>query len=85
MESFINKLEDLYENINIYRAIILILSNNNEKVNDLYNHLLYKHHIPMIIDDDTNIDYNYRLFIINDIDLLYKFQTDSYNIIFIYK
>ncbi len=84
MISFIDKIEKLYEEINIKRAIILIMNNNPEKIKEIYYQLLYKNHIPIIIDELSIIDYNYRLYIITDIDLLDKFEKDSYNIIFTY-
>jgi len=83
MVSFIDKIEKLYEEINIKRAIILMINNKPEKINEIYRQLLYKNHSPVIIDEISVIDYNYRLFIINDIDLLDKFEKESYNIIII--
>jgi len=84
MNLFINKIEDIYHELNIKRAIILMLSTSDD-IYDLYHKLINKSHNPIIITDISVIDYNYRLFIINDIDLLDKFENDSYNIIFIYK
>jgi hypothetical protein len=84
MNLFINKVEDIYQEVNIKRAIILMISKSDD-LYDLYYQLINKSHNPIIINDFSIIDYNYRLFIINDIDLLDKFDKDTYNIIFIYK
>lgn len=83
MISFIDKIEKLYQEVNIKRAIILMMNNKPEKINEIYRQLLHKNHIPVIIDELSVIDYNYRLYIITDIDLLDKFEKESYNIIII--
>jgi hypothetical protein len=83
MLSLIDKIEKLYQTVNIKRAIIFITNNKPEKINEIYKQLLNNHHIPVIIDDLSIIDYNYRLYIINDIQLLDKFEKDSFNIIII--
>jgi len=80
--TFIDYIENLYQCINIYRAIIVNDNNNNE---DLIQKLKEKNYDPLLITDDINeINYNYRLFIIMNPLNLYKFKKDSYNLIIIY-
>jgi len=79
---FIKNIEEIYENINIYRMIIII--NNNIKEIELIKELKDKNHIPIIINNINDIDYNYRLFIIKDIRLLSFVNKKYYNFIAIY-
>lgn len=84
--TFIDYLENLYESINIFRAIIII-SDSNYNYNNLINELKDKNHSPIFINNYINkndINYDYRLFIINDIENLYKIKRDSYNLIIIF-
>jgi len=78
--NFIDYIESLYQTINIHRAIIII----NRDIKEIQEELFKKNHIPIIINNNSIINYNYRLFLINDINLLSKFRKNSYNIIIIY-
>jgi hypothetical protein len=78
--NFIDYIESLYQTINIHRAIIII----NRDIKEIQEELLKKNHIPIIINNNSIINYDYRLFLINDINLLSKFKKNSYNIIIIY-
>jgi len=78
--NFIDYIEDLYQSINIHRAIIL----TNKNLYNLKKDLINNNHSPIIINNNSYINYNYRLFLINDINLLDKFKKNSYNIIIIY-
>ena len=51
---------------------------------NLKKDLINNNHSPLIINNNSYINYNYRLFLINDIKLLNKFKKNSYNIIIIY-
>jgi len=73
----IDKLNYLYKSIDIYRAIIIIDNYNNDLIKDLENN----DYQPLIIKKKEDIDYNYRLFIINDINLLQDFNKNNYNLI----
>ena len=73
----IDKLNYLYKSIDIYRAIIIIDNYNNDLIKDLKNN----DYQPLIIKKKEDIDYNYRLFIINDINLLQDFNKNNYNLI----
>lgn len=90
MSSFIDYIENLYNTLDIHRAIIVLSNvnnNENDEENQLINELKYKNHSPIIITDDINkdeINYDYRLFIIKNPYNLYKFKKDSYNLIIIY-
>lgn len=78
--NFIDYIESLYQTINIHRAIIII----NRDIKEIQEELYKKNHIPIIINNNSIINYDYRLFLINDINLLSKFKKNSYNIIIIY-
>lgn len=82
--TFIDYIENLYESLNIYRAIIV--TNINVDLLNLSSELIEKNHNPIIINESnySNINYNYRLFIINDIKYLTKFNKNYYNLIIIY-
>jgi len=82
--TFIDYIENLYESLNIYRAIIV--TNINVDLLNLSLELIEKNHNPIIINESnySNINYNYRLFIINDIKYLTKFNKNYYNLIIIY-
>jgi len=91
--SFIDYLENIYQTEDIYRAIILITNDNDDsnnntnanKIQNLIKDLKNKNHDPILITDDIQeINYNYRLFIITNIDYLYKFKKNTYNQIIIY-
>lgn len=73
----IDKLNYLYKSIDIYRAIIIIDNYTNDLIKDLENN----DYQPLIIKKKEDIDYNYRLFIINDINLLQDFNKNNYNLI----
>jgi len=76
--SYINYIENLYETMNIYRAIIIVNNNNIKKIE---KELINNNHLPIIINDNSLIDYNYRLFLLTDIELISKFEKNSYNLI----
>jgi hypothetical protein len=84
MNLFINNIEESYRNITIYRAIIVTTDNNEtmllSKKLDLLNHDPY----CIYEDDNYEIDYNYRLYIVNKdlfINFLKNINKDSYNFI----
>lgn len=79
--TLITRIEHIYECVNIYRAIILLTNTEDNKITHLYNQLCLHNHNPLIITAEPDINYDYRLFIIKDIDLLDKFSKDSYNLI----
>ncbi len=78
--NFIDYIENLYQSLNIYRAIII----SNKNLFNIKKELINNNHLPIIINNNSYINYDYRLFLINDIKLLSKFKKDSYNIIIIY-
>jgi len=81
---FISNIENIYQTINIYRSLIII-DNNNQ--NFLIKKLKEKFHYPIVINninDIININYNYRLFILNDISLLKLLNKNNFNFIAIY-
>lgn len=82
MTSFIFNLESIFENINIYRTIIIL--HNYNHLNLLINKLKENNHIPIIINNINDINYNYRLFIMKDISLLSHINKNYYNFIAIY-
>jgi len=82
MDKFIYNLEYIYQNINIYRTIIIINDYNNQQL--LIDKLKQHNHNPIIINSINDINYNYRLFIINDISLLSSLNKNNYNFIAIY-
>jgi len=71
-------IERIYETINIYRAIIIIDKNKIEKIRE---ELIKKNHNPIIINKKSKINYENRLFILTDIELISKFKKNSYNLI----
>jgi len=79
--TFIDYIENLYESLDIYRAVILV--NDYNKIPFISNELKDKYHNPLIINDSTVIDYDYRLFITDNIENLYKFTKNSYNLIIV--
>lgn len=83
--NFINNLEKIYENINIYRAIILINDIKKEELLLLENELKKNNHNPLIINNKYDINYNYRLFIIKDISIINNLKKENFNFIFIYQ
>jgi hypothetical protein len=78
MTTYINYIEKIYESINIHRAIIIVNDNNIEKIEE---ELIKNNHIPIRIDNNSLIDYDYRLFLLTDIELISKFEKNSYNLI----
>ena len=82
LSSFIFNLEKVFENINIYRTIIIL--NNYNNVNLLIKKLKENNHIPIFINNSNDINYNYRLFIMKDISLLNHINKTYYNFIAIY-
>jgi hypothetical protein len=78
--NIIDYIEELYQTVNIYRALII----TDKNINKLKEKLLYNNHTPIIIDENSIIDYNYRLFLLSDLNLIDKFKKNSYNIIIIY-
>ena len=82
INKFIDYIEDVYCSLNIYRAIIIVKNNNEATI--LHDNLIKYNHIPLIIDDKNNINYNYRLFIIYDINILKEFNKNFYNFIAVY-
>lgn len=82
--TFINYIENLYQSLDIYRAIIII-NDDNCCDSHLISELQNKNYEPLLITDEiTEINYNYRLFIIKNPQNLYKFKKNSYNLIIIY-
>jgi len=79
----IDKLEIIYKTIDIYRSII-ITDDNQETLERLIKDLEDKYHSPLLIRNKEEINYNYRLFIITNINLLPIFDKNSYNLIIIY-
>jgi len=87
MSSYINKfidyIENIYMTINIHRAIIIV--KNDYEALELNDCLIKNNHTPLIINSHiNNINYDYRLFIISDINNLKKFNKNLYNFIAIY-
>ena len=80
--SFISNFEYIYHNLNIYRAIIINNNINSQEL--LITKLKEYNHSPLIINNQNDINYNYRLFIINDISLLSLLNKNNYNFIAIY-
>lgn len=81
----INKIEQIYKSINIYRSIIIASANEKqENLLELQEELKNNNHSPLIITNKNQINYNYRIFIITDINLLPFFDKNSYNLIIIY-
>ena len=74
--NIIDYIEEIYQTINIYRALII----TNKNLISLKEALIYNNHSPIIIDDESIIDYDYRLFLLSDINLINKFKKNSYNI-----
>jgi len=77
----IDYIENLYQSLDIYRAIILVHDYNS--IPQISNELKNRYHNPIIINDSTVINYDYRLFITDNIDNLCKFTKNSYNLIII--
>lgn len=77
----VDYIENLYQSLDIYRAIILVHDYNS--ISQISNELKNKYHNPMIINDSTVINYDYRLFITDNIDNLCKFTKNSYNLIIV--
>lgn len=82
LSTFIFNFEYMYHNLNIYRAIIINNTLNNQEF--LIEKLKEYNHSPLIINNINDINYDYRLFIINDISLLSLFNKNNYNFIAIY-
>ena len=81
----IDKIEQIYKSINIYRSIIIANANEKrENLLQLRKELENNNHSPLIITNENQINYNYRIFIITDINLLSFFDKNSYNLIIIY-
>ena len=78
MTTYINCIEKIYESINIHRAIIIVNDNNIEKIEE---ELIKNNHMPIRINNNSLIDYDYRLFLLTDIELISKFEKNSYNLI----
>lgn len=76
--TYIDYIENLYQSMNIHRALIIVNNNNIEKIE---KDLIKKDHSPIRIDNNSLIDYDYRLFLLNDIELISKFEKNSYNLI----
>lgn len=79
--TFIDYIENLYQSLDIYRAVILV--KDCASIPYISNELKNKYHNPVVINDTTIINYDYRLFIIDNIDNLCKFTKNSYNLIII--
>jgi hypothetical protein len=82
LSNFIHNFEYAYHNLNIYRGIIIINNLNNQ--DSLIDKLKEYNHLPLVINNQNDINYNYRLFIINDISLLSFLNKNNYNFIAIY-
>jgi hypothetical protein len=79
--TFIDYIESLYQSLDIYRAVILV--KDCASIPYISNELKNKYHNPVVINDTTIINYDYRLFIIDNIDNLCKFTKNSYNLIIV--
>ena len=76
--TYINYIENLYQSMNIHRAIVIVNNNNIEKIE---KELINNDHSPIRINNNSLIDYDYRLFLLTDIELISKFEKNSYNLI----
>jgi hypothetical protein len=76
--SYIDYIEKIYQSMNIHRAIIIVNNNNIEKIEQ---ELICNDHSPIRINNNSLIDYDYRLFLLTDIELISKFEKNSYNLI----
>lgn len=81
--SFVKNIEEAYHNITIYRSIIItcddIETSLLSKKLEILNHDTY-----CIFNDDDDINYNYRMFIINKIlfeKFLKKINKEAFNFI----
>jgi hypothetical protein len=79
--TFIDYIESLYQSLDIYRAVILV--KDCASIPYISNELKNKYHNPVVINDSTVINYDYRLFITDNIDNLCKFTKNSYNLIIV--
>ncbi len=79
--TFIDYIESLYQSMDIYRAVILV--KDCASIPYISNELKNKYHNPVVINDTTIINYDYRLFITDNIDNLCKFTKNSYNLIIV--
>jgi len=79
--TFIDYIESLYQSLDIYRAVILV--KDCATIPFISNELKNRYHNPVVINDSTVINYDYRLFIIDNIDNLCKFTKNSYNLIIV--
>ena len=84
INKFVDYLEYTYSMINIYRAIIIINNITDNELLLLEQQLKNKNHNPIIVNNNSDINYDYRLFIIKDILLLNNFNKDNYNFIAVY-
>jgi len=81
---FVEYLDYTYSMINIYRAIIIINNLNENELLLLEEQLKNKDHNPLFVNNNNDINYDYRLFIIKDVLLLNNFNRDNYNFIAVY-
>ena len=81
MENFIYNLDEIYKNLSIYRAFIIVNDLNNATI--LINILKNKDYDPIYIDNNINIDKNYRLYILllDNINIIDNFDKDEYNFV----
>ncbi len=79
--TFIDYIESLYQSLDIYRAVILV--KDCASIPYISNELKNKYHNPVVINDSNVINYDYRLFITDNIDNLCKFTKNSYNLIIV--
>lgn len=79
--TFIDYIENLYQSLDIYRAVILV--KDCASIPYISNELKNRYHNPIVINDNTIINYDYRLFIIDNIDNLCKFTKNSYNLLIV--
>ena len=84
IHQFINNIEEIYKTINIYRGIIIIDNNKQNELLLLKDELINNNHNPIIVNHLHDINYNYRLFILTNINLLSKIKIENYNFIAIY-
>ena len=82
INKFIDYIENIYSTINIHRAIIIV--NNYYEASLLSDCLIKNNHAPIIVNNINNINYDYRLFIIYDINNLKNFNKNFYNFIAVY-
>lgn len=79
--NFIFDLENLYKKYSIHRAFIVAF--NLFEVDILIELLKKKDHNPLYIDNDIDIDLNYKIYIItlNNYKIINNMNKNNYNLI----